>query len=188
MPTCIYCRRDRGVDGFSREHVVHRAFGGFRGSLTLAPRANPAVCADCNQAFGDTIDLSFTRDSYEAFRRLMAGDRSSAPIRRLLRRRLRLALPATHALGPLQLELDDAPDGTPVRTLVPQVRLRTLGGRFICIAEADIARRDPRAIPDLDRTEVAIFSSSPEAEERLKGRIAELGLSPARMETSSWPS
>lgn len=179
MPTCIYCCRERDLNGFSREHVIHRAFGGFRGSLTLAPRRNPAVCADCNQAFGNTIDLSFTRDSYEAFRRVMAGDYSRAPIRRLLRRRLRFTLPESHTLGPLHVEFDQAPDDSPAMLLVPQVRFRTLSGRFICIPEADLERRDPRSIPDLDRDQVAIFSSSPDAEERLKSRLAELGFIPA---------
>lgn len=179
MPRCIYCSRDLGLDGFSREHVVHRAFGSFDGNLTLAPRRNPAVCAGCNQAFGDTIDLAFTRDSYEAFRRLMAGEYSRAPVRRLLRRRLRVSLPESHPLGPLHAEFDDAPDGSPALVPVPQVRFRTLGGRFICIPESDLERRDPRTIPDLDRGEVAIFSPSPEAEERLKARLAALGFVPA---------
>lgn len=178
MPTCIYCFRERGRDGFSREHVIHRAFGGFQGSLTLAPRRNPAVCADCNQAFGETIDLAFTRDSYEAFRRLMAGDYSRAHIGRLLRGRVRFTLPESHALGPLHVEFDEAPDGSPALVLVPQVRFRSLGGRFICIPEAELERRDPRAIPDLDRNEVAVFSSSEAAEERLKGRLVDLGFVP----------
>lgn len=175
MPRCIYCSRECGLDRFSREHVIHRAFGGFHGSLTLAPRRNPAVCSDCNQAFGNTIDLAFTRDSYEAFRRMMAGDYSRAPIRRLLRRRLRFTLPESHALGPLHVEFDQAPDNSPAMLLVPQVRFQTLSGKFICVPEADLERRDPRAIADLNRDKVAIFSSSADAEERLKRRLAELG-------------
>jgi hypothetical protein len=178
MPTCIYCCRDRGLDDFSREHVLHRAFGGFRSNLTLPPREKPAVCADCNQGFGDTIDLAFTRDSYEAFRRIMGGARSGAPINSLLGRRVRLALPESHPLGPLRLCLAAAPDGSPAVFLVPQLRFRTLAGRFICVPEAALDRRDPRDIPDLDRDQVAIFCSSAEAEERLKARLEEMGLSP----------
>ena len=60
MSTCIYRRQSKGP--FTREHVVHDGFGKFQGALVI----HDAVCHDCNQEFGRTIDLALTRSSAEA--------------------------------------------------------------------------------------------------------------------------
>lgn len=179
MPTCVYCQLEKSVEGFTREHVVHRAFGGFEDNLTLAPLEKPAVCRDCNQFFGEGIDRQITRDSYEAFHRLFQGHRSLEAIRELFALRVRVSLPDDHELGPLQLELGPAVQDRPGLYLVPQVRFESEDGHWVCVKEAELATQNPVTDPSLRRDPVAIFSSFPDAEERLRAKLEALGLAPA---------
>lgn len=66
-PTCIYCRQSKGP--FTREHVVQEAFGRFKHALVI----QDAVCDECNQGFGRTIDLALARSSAEGFERYRFG-------------------------------------------------------------------------------------------------------------------
>jgi HNH endonuclease len=70
---CIYCLIKKPEDAFNREHVIPEAFGTFQGNLVL-----DCVCQDCNQHFGDTIDLKFARDSIEGIDRFWSGMKSPA--------------------------------------------------------------------------------------------------------------
>lgn len=61
--TCIYCNeskiKEKGL--WNREHVIPEAFGKFKNNFVL----HCTVCKDCNQRFGDEIDLILSRESYE---------------------------------------------------------------------------------------------------------------------------
>jgi hypothetical protein len=59
---CIYCNAIEPLD-FPKEHVVPKAFGRFRNSLTL-----DCVCDECNTFFGRELEVFLTRDSVEAAR------------------------------------------------------------------------------------------------------------------------
>ncbi|MCH9012826.1 MAG: hypothetical protein IIA68_07190 [Proteobacteria bacterium] len=63
---CIYCLRDLDASDFRTEHVIPQAFGTFENNLTL----NESVCGECNQYFGDNLELIFARDSFEAYDRV----------------------------------------------------------------------------------------------------------------------
>jgi len=71
MPTCIYCRRV-GPGPFPAEHVIPRSLGLFRNGLTLS-----CVCGDCNQFFGDQLELHFGRETGESVVRFQYGLRDS---------------------------------------------------------------------------------------------------------------
>lgn len=59
--TCIYCKLKKSKDiPFNSEHVVPKAFGKYG---TCTPTIE--ICVQCNQRFGNTIDLCLSRDSYE---------------------------------------------------------------------------------------------------------------------------
>lgn len=74
MPVCIYCVTDKPGSGFTKtEHVLPQAFGRFRNSQDVTLRN--MVCDDCNQFFGDTIDLYLARDTPDGFRRFVLGYR-----------------------------------------------------------------------------------------------------------------
>jgi len=68
---CIYCKADKSPSSFKkREHVIPQAFGKFiPDNLVL----RNCVCDDCNQLFGDQIELFFGRDTFESIERLRHG-------------------------------------------------------------------------------------------------------------------
>lgn len=59
---CIYCLEDKKRSCFSKEeHVLPQSFGRFDNNFTLID----TVCDDCNQFFGDNLELSLARDTFE---------------------------------------------------------------------------------------------------------------------------
>jgi hypothetical protein len=62
MLRCIYCRLEKSEERFRKaEHVMPQSYGKFEKNLTL----HGVVCDDCNQYFGDTLELVLGRDTYE---------------------------------------------------------------------------------------------------------------------------
>ena len=47
------------------EHVIPQSFGLFKNNFTLIKM----VCDDCNQYFGDNLEIDLARDTYEGFSR-----------------------------------------------------------------------------------------------------------------------
>jgi len=73
------CLQEEEVSAFSTEHVVPRGLGNWRNALTL-PKGAAIVCGACNQFFGDTLDLTFNRDSHEASLRLRHGAKKASEV------------------------------------------------------------------------------------------------------------
>ncbi len=69
MPICIYCLKEKGNSNFNREHVLPESFGTFTNNLTLLE----TVCKDCNQYFGDELELFLGRDTFEGMQRYLHG-------------------------------------------------------------------------------------------------------------------
>lgn len=64
--TCIYCCKPKERNAFNKDHVIPRCFGSFDSAgFTLIN----TVCWDCNQYFGDTLELSLGRDTLEGVAR-----------------------------------------------------------------------------------------------------------------------
>lgn len=64
--SCIYCLEEKKETEFNKDHVVPKCFGTFESdSMTLINM----VCSDCNQYFGDTLELHLGRDSLEGVTR-----------------------------------------------------------------------------------------------------------------------
>lgn len=67
---CIYCLDEKAESYFKHtDHVIPQAFGRFQNNLTL----NELVCDDCNQYFGENIELYLGRDSLEGIARYNYG-------------------------------------------------------------------------------------------------------------------
>lgn len=83
---CIYCLEDKEERLFEHtEHVIPRCFGVFENNLTL----NQLVCDDCNQYFGDNLEIALGRDSLEAIARFNFGKSpKSKPVYRRLKFRI----------------------------------------------------------------------------------------------------
>ncbi len=67
---CIYCLEDKPASSFTKaDHVIPQSFGAFKNNLTL----QNTVCDDCNQYFGDQLELALARDSFEGLSRYEFG-------------------------------------------------------------------------------------------------------------------
>jgi hypothetical protein len=63
---CIYCLENKPETSYKKvEHVIPQSFGLFKDNFTL----NNIVCDDCNQYFGDTLEIALARDTYEGHSR-----------------------------------------------------------------------------------------------------------------------
>jgi hypothetical protein len=59
---CIYCVEDKPPTSFAKaEHVMPQSFGLFVNNFTL----REMVCDDCNQYFGDNLEIALARDTLE---------------------------------------------------------------------------------------------------------------------------
>ncbi len=82
---CIYCKEDKTFSSYKkREHVIPQAFGRFIPDNLVLKKC---VCDECNQFFGDKIELFLGRDSFESIVRLKHGMKPEEPLRN--RRRLK---------------------------------------------------------------------------------------------------
>lgn len=59
---CIYCLEEKGSHNFKKiEHVIPKSFGAFKNNFVL----KETVCDECNQYFGDNLEIDLARDTYE---------------------------------------------------------------------------------------------------------------------------
>lgn len=59
---CIYCLEEKGKNDFKdKEHVLPQSFGKFENNFTLRKE----VCNDCNQFFGDKLEIYLAGDTFE---------------------------------------------------------------------------------------------------------------------------
>ena len=75
--TCIYCQQNKPISEFNIEHVIPSAFGDFP-TRNMSPHLVSTVCTECNQFYGNTIDLFLARHSFEGIKRLEMGVKSDA--------------------------------------------------------------------------------------------------------------
>lgn len=76
---CIYCKKDRLPSFYKkREHVIPQAFGRFSPDNFVLKNC---VCDECNQHFGDKIELFLGRDSFESIERLRHGIKPKGPLK-----------------------------------------------------------------------------------------------------------
>jgi len=65
---CIYCLKDKLIGCFRKtEHVLPQSFGKFKNNLTL----NNIVCDECNEYFGNNIEILLGRDTLEGRERFI---------------------------------------------------------------------------------------------------------------------
>jgi hypothetical protein len=80
---CIYCVEDKPPSSFTKiEHVIPQSFGLFANNFTLAN----IVCDDCNQYFGDNLEIVMARDTIEGASRFEFGLKSPKEFKSLGKR------------------------------------------------------------------------------------------------------
>lgn len=71
---CIYCLEDKPDSYFKKtEHILPQSFGKFKDNLTL----NKIVCDACNEYFGNNLENSLGRDTFEGMERFDHGIKKS---------------------------------------------------------------------------------------------------------------
>lgn len=67
---CIYCLDNKNKSPFKhREHIIPECFGKYENNLVL----HEVVCDNCNQYFGDNLEIDLGRDSLEGVARYRLG-------------------------------------------------------------------------------------------------------------------
>lgn len=170
--TCIYCRSERPSSAFNVEHVIPRAFGTFKQSLTL-----DCVCQDCNSYFGRTVELAYTRDSVEALLRLFHGTKAATEAADLPMQRLAIRLSGDSDWHGCHIELK-AEDGECVIDLIPQVRFARRGGSgWIFVTEEELADLASPLPSDIDPSQqIRLISRSEEMDQRLIAALHQRGI------------
>ncbi len=110
MRRCIYCTQDKPQSEFNVDHVVPQQLGRFHpDNLTLT-----CVCRQCNQYFGDGIELLLGRDSYEGLMRLAHGVKPPSEAGQFAGARVEFRVPDGSAWARVRLRLGASTDGTHV--------------------------------------------------------------------------
>ena len=121
MPRCIYCSEDKPLSAFNTGHVMPKMLGRFRGFPTL----HDAECRDCNQYFGDHVEIVLGRDSHEGLQRLALGQKPAARTWEYRGHLVELTIPPGSPWEGARLSIGPSPDGrTIVINLVPQIGVR----------------------------------------------------------------
>lgn len=158
---CIYCRRDLPVSAFNREHILLQALGRFNGE----PTTIHSVCRECNQYFGDSIDLLFARGSVEALLRIELGLKPAEAVTHLRFDRLAFQYPVGSYKG---LWLEPTHDqGRVLLRPLPQAGFTALGGAsWLYVTLRDLRRltRPPEGI-DLTAMKRAIAMTQADYDE-----------------------
>lgn len=171
MTKCIYCLGDCGP--FDTEHVISEAFGKFENNLTLVG----FVRKGCNKHFGDKLEFVFTRDSIEAFDRVVSGLKANVDIGDLPQRRLNFVAAFGDEFDGLRLSLAHEA-GERVVTLVPQVGLRKQqGAGWAYLTEGELGDSQRELPANVERSgPIRVIGEDEQTIERLIGLLKARGL------------
>jgi hypothetical protein len=181
MQKCIYCLRCLSASAFNTEHVLSRAFGKFKDAPVLR-----CVCKECNQFFGDKLEVRFARGGFEG----------------LLRYRNRVKTPAC---GPVHLQYVEltipegdwegvrmklVKDDIELRVrLIPQVGFHEAENRrWINHTIDEITAGALAASPHLKKSEMRIYAPSLQDHEDILQRLKEAGVNFTALGTFNPPA
>lgn len=120
---CIYCLKDKDESQFRKvEHVIPQSFGLFEDNLTL----KGIVCDECNQYFGDYLEINLARDSIEGLLRFMYGYKNKEDYKSMGKRSkliFKLASEGTYKNAFAYLEYSDSEADVTPKPL-PQIGFR----------------------------------------------------------------
>lgn len=113
-----------------------RAFGRFKKNLTVF-----SVCEECNQWFGDNLEVSFTRNSGEAVSRLLSGVKSAREGPQIAGDRIEIMADDGTAFAGGRSYFTEHTDGTLIASYVAQVGFRaTEDQQPVLFAEEELTR------------------------------------------------
>jgi HNH endonuclease len=168
---CMYCRQDKSNTYFNKEHVMPRCLGHFNGNLTL-----DCVCAECNQIFGNQLDIVLGRDSYEALLRFQHKLKPLSEIADIRSKNLLLTFNADGPCKGARLTMDVDKEGI-VIDLVNQAGLpfHKAGVFFITLDELKSMGASVKPFVDQDDKVRFIYKTDADLKE-LIGQLERLGM------------
>jgi hypothetical protein len=175
MPTCIYCRRSD--QEFDREHVIQEAFGKFEPVSFIL---YDAVCKNCNNHFGRTLDLALSRDSAEALLRFRYGTKPAKEARDLPYKNLELKIgqPGPWFGATVVLEADKT--GKAVEPVpVPQAAFRWKGTQdwtYLVERELEVAVLAQYVRPVPGTLEIRIMGPTAVDRDRVLSKLTAAGI------------
>ena len=171
LHTCIYCLRQMDQSCFNLEHVLSEAFGEFTPDLKL----QWTVCRECNQYFGDRLEVFFARGGFEGMLRYRAG--IAEPKKPQVRLRyVDLAFPEDGSdWASVRLELV-VENGAQRVIVPPQIAfLDPMTNRWLhCTCREIAARLSER--PDLKCSQKRIFANSQEESQSVLSALKDCGI------------
>jgi len=170
---CIYCSPIQPVEvPYSREHVIPEAFGSFHNNLVL----NEGVCKNCNQHFGNTIDLLFSRGSAEGLLRFDYQLKSPQETHKILKNRVSHSLERDDRFDGLKMEFGGQ-DGRLVVFLVPQVGFPKIdGSKYVYLSENELNDLSTPLPEGIDKDRGFLLFNSEATEERLNHALKKRGI------------
>lgn len=175
--TCIYCRRVLPKTSFTREHVLSEAFGKFK----QTPVLHHSVCAECNQYFGDALEVRFARGAFEGMLRYKRGIKK--PKREnLVMRYVQLTVPEGAEWSGVRLGLAWRDDRLVV-DLHSQVAFREkASNRWVHITSDELTDEILRRKPELDTSTARFYAGSAEDRDALLAKLAALGVTFSKLD------
>lgn len=105
--TCIYCRQQKLIEGFNREHLIPEAYGKFKDNLVLSRQ----VCRECNQFFGNNLELALARGSPPGVVRSLLGRRPLSGLKKAITKRVSIRTASNDPLKSDEVDFIDSADG-----------------------------------------------------------------------------
>lgn len=180
--TCIYCCRVLPKASFTREHVLSEAFGKFK----QTPVLHHSVCAECNQYFGDALEVRFARGAFEGMLRYKRGIKK--PKREnLVMRYVQLTVPEGAEWAGVRLGLAWRDDRLVV-DLYSQVAFREKDSdRWVHITSDELTDQKLRRKPELDTSTARFYARSAEDRDALLAKLAALGVTFSKLDDMAPP-
>jgi len=180
--TCIYCRRALPASAFSREHVLSRAFGTFKG----APVLHEAVCGDCNQYFGDYLETRVARGAFEGMLRHQRGAKRPEAGKPLRLKYVEFVLPEDSAWAGARLQLVWRDDRLLVEPLVQVGFRNTATNRWVYLTRDEITKGLLARQPNLDTRSFRLFAP-PAEQPNMLALLDEYGVTLGKLEEMPMP-
>lgn len=171
--TCIYCKDAKHACEFHREHVLPEAFGKFKNALVL----HDAVCKDCNQFFGNTLDVKLARGSLQGAVRYFRGIKPQVKFRNVDKKRVHLSARALGQAALRPAEFVETPEGEGL-AFTPGISYKSVSSKeeqFVSLETLE--RGDWKNSDDIDRQHPVILSYYDDhVLERIQKALAQLKL------------
>jgi len=171
--TCIYCKTQKIASDFGREHVLPEAFGKFKDTLVL----HDAVCKECNQYFGNTLDNRLARGSMQGAIRYFRGVKPLKKFKDVDRERVKLSARAPDQANLRQAEFVETPEGEGL-IFTPGITYLSISSnkkQFVSLEALESGEWNKS--DDIDRQQLVILSySNVHILERIQRALANLKL------------